>query len=141
MTPSKKTRKAVDCLLTISFAIVLITGIMLHLKAHGILIQPRGVLKAVHYGFGFLMTGCAAVHIGAYFKWLRPMRRQHAFFVADTWALLVLLAAVVITGIVKLASPVRIPGLGLWHYWLGMAMSLTALLHLRTAFPYLLQRK
>lgn len=38
MTPSKKTRKAVDWLLTISFAIVLITGIMLHLKAHGILI-------------------------------------------------------------------------------------------------------
>lgn len=131
---------AVDTLLTISFIIVLITGVMLHLKKHGILIEPRPLLKAIHYYTGFLMTLCLTFHVTAYFHALRAMANRHRWFCGITWVMLIFFVATLATGVVKLASPVRIPHLGLWHYWLGLIMSACALFHLYMAWPYLIAK-
>ena len=57
-----------------------------------------------------------------------------------TWILLGICAALLLTGIVKQFSPVKIPHLGLWHYWFGIIMIVTAARHLWTALPWLLAK-
>lgn len=140
MTQGKTLKKTVDTTLCVTFILVLATGIMLHLKSHGILIQPRPVLKAIHYILGFLMTACVAFHATVYFKPLIAMQSRHRWFCTDTWILLILFIAVLATGLVKLLSPVKIPHLGLWHYILGLIMSAAAIIHLWIALPYLLDK-
>ena len=129
-----------DSALTLCFVGVLVTGVMLHLKKHGIVIEPRPVLKAVHYWIGFGMTLFAAIHVGNYFKLLKPLKAKYPFTTYNSVFLLVVLAALIITGIVKLCSPVKIPHLGMWHYWLGIIMSVSALIHLWRMSPWLLRK-
>lgn len=140
MASDKRLKTTVDTLLSISFIIVLITGVMLHLKKHGIIIEPRPILKAIHYYTGFFMTLCLTFHATTYFHALLAMAKRHRWFCSITWIMLVLFIATLATGVVKLASPVKIPHLGLWHYGLGLAMSVCALIHLYIAFPYLMAK-
>lgn len=62
-----KSKANIGMTLVILFAITLVTGIILHLKKHGIIIEPRSVIKIVHWIAGLLMVGLALVH-GLQFK-------------------------------------------------------------------------
>ncbi|WP_289855831.1 hypothetical protein [uncultured Muribaculum sp.] len=53
---------------------------------------------------------------------------------------MVMLAIVFLTGLVKLLSPVKILNLGLWHYWLGIIMSVAAVIHLWRMLPWLMRK-
>lgn len=130
-----KNKANIGIALVIAFAFTLITGVILHLKSHGILVQPRGVLKAVHWILGYAMTGFLCVHWKQFNKMLGAMKKKFRWFYADTWLLIVLFIATLLTGTVKLLSPVKIPHLGLWHYGLGILMSLTAIIHLVRGLP------
>lgn len=134
------TKRAIDTVLTISFAVVITTGIMLHLKKHGIVIEPRPTLKAIHYYTGFLMTILVAIHATEYARLLPVLFKAKKWFGCATWVLLAAFCATFITGTVKLLSPVKIPHLGLWHYWLGITMSLAAIVHLCTGLPWLIRK-
>ena len=124
-----KSKANIGIALVITFAATLIIGIMLHLKSHGIIIQPRGVLKAVHWIFGYAMTVLLFIHWAQFQKMLNALKKKFRWFYADTWLLIILFIATLLTGTVKLLSPVKIPHLGLWHYWFGMAMGITAIIH------------
>lgn len=63
------------------------------------------------------------------------MKKKFKWFYADTWILIVLFIATLLAGTVKLLSPVKIMHLGLWHYSLGILMSITALIHLVRGLP------
>lgn len=130
-----KNKANIGIALVIAFALTLITGIILHLKSHGILVQPRGVLKAVHWIFGYDMTLLLCVHWSQFNKMLGAMKKKFRWFYADTWLLIVFFIATLLTGTVKLLSPVKIPHLGLWHYGLGILMSVTAIIHLVRGLP------
>ena len=130
-----KNKANIGIALVITFAFTLITGVILHLKNHGILVQPRGVLKAVHWIFGYAMTVLLCVHWSQFNKMLGAMKKKFRWFYADTWLLIVLFIATLLTGTVKLLSPVKIPHLGLWHYGLGILMSVTAIIHLVRGLP------
>lgn len=130
-----KAKANIGIALAIAFVVTLITGIMLHLKSHGILIQPRNVLKIAHWVFGYAMTVLLFMHWSQFQKMLTAMKRKFRWFYIDTWVLIILFIAVLLTGTVKLFSPVKIPHLGLWHYGLGMAMSVTAFIHLIRGLP------
>lgn len=130
-----KNKANIGITLVITFAFTLITGVILHLKSHGILVQPRGVLKAVHWILGYAMTGLLCVHWKQFNKMLGAMKNKFRWFYADTWLLIVLFIATLLTGTVKLLSPVKIPHLGLWHFGLGILMSLTAIIHLVRGLP------
>lgn len=130
-----KTKANIGIALVIAFAVTLITGIILHLKSHGILIEPRGVLKTVHWIFGYMMTILLCIHWSEFHKMLTAIKRRFRWFYADTWLLIVLFIATLLTGTVKLLSPVKIPHLGLWHYGLGITMSITAAIHLVRGLP------
>ena len=112
---------------------------MLHLKKHGIVIEPRAVLKAIHYYAGYLFSLCALLHVQMCLPVLQKMKAK-PWFRRFTWILLGICAALPLTGIVKQFSPVKIPHLGLWHYWFGIIMIVTAVLHLWTALPWLLAK-
>lgn len=135
----KRHKRIIDTVLTACFFIVAVTGIMLHLKKHGIVIEPRAVLKAIHYYAGYLFSICALLHMQMCLPVLQKMKAK-PWFRRFTWALLGFGTAVLLTGTVKLLSPVRIPHIGLWHYWLGLFMIATAARHLWTALPWLLAK-
>lgn len=130
-----KTKANIGIALVIVFAATLITGIMLHLKSHGIIIQPRGTLKAVHWVLGYAMTVLLCIHWNEFHKMLAAIKKKFRWFYLDTVLLIVLFIATLFTGTVKLLTPVKIPHLGLWHYGLGIAMSIAALIHLVRGLP------
>ena len=135
----KRYKRIIDTVLTACFFIVAVTGIMLHLKKHGISIEPRYVLKAIHYYAGYLFSLCALLHVQMCLPVLQKMKAK-PWFRRFTWILLGICAALPLTGIVKQFSPVKIPHLGLWHYWFGIIMIVTAVRHLWTALPWLLAK-
>ena len=121
--------------LAVVFAVTLVTGIVLHLKGHGILIQPRGLIKIIHWAFGYVMTAFLLVHWFQFRKMLIALKKKFRWFYVDTWLLVVLFLATLLTGTVKLLSPVKVPHLGLWHYGIGVAMGITAVIHLIRGVP------
>ena len=135
----KRHKRIIDTVLTACLVIVAATGILLHLKKHGIVIEPRAVLKAIHYYAGYLFSLCALLHVQMCLPVLQKMKAK-PWFRRFTWILLGICAALLLTGIVKQFSPVKIPHLGLWHYWFGIIMIVTAVLHLWTALPWLLAK-
>ena len=135
----KRYKRITDTVLTACLVIVAATGIMLHLKKHGIVIEPRAVLKAIHYYAGYLFSLCALLHVQMCLPVLQKMKAK-PWFRRFTWILLGICAALLLTGIVKQFSPVKIPHLGLWHYWFGIIMIVTAVRHLWTALPWLLAK-
>lgn len=130
-----KTKANIGIALVITFAVTLIIGIILHLKSHGITVRPRSVLKTVHWIFGYAMTVLLFIHLAQFRKILNALKKKFRWFYADTWLLSILFIATLLTGTVKLLSPVKIPHLGLWHYAIGIAMSIAALIHLIRGLP------
>ena len=135
-----RSKTMVETLLFVCFAVVAVSGILLHLKKHGLVIEPRPILQAIHYYCAFVMLACSMLHLNFSFKSLRPMAKKRPWFARFTWLLLIALCATGLTGLIKFFSPVRIQGLGLWHYWCGMTMTVTAILHLCTVLPWLIKK-
>lgn len=132
---SLRSKTGIGLALVIAFAVTLVLGVILHLKSHGILIQPRGTLKILHWAFGYAMTVLLCIHWSQFSRMLSVLKRKSGWFYTDTCLLIILFLATILTGTVKLLSPAKIPHLGLWHYALGIAMSVTALIHLVRGVP------
>lgn len=119
----------------ILLAVTLIAGVTLHLKKHGILIEPRYAIKIIHWLCGFTMCGIAFVHWRQFDKALTAVKNKVKWFYASTTLLKLMLVMTVLTGAVKLLSPVKIPHLGLWHYAFGIVLGLSAIIHLVRGVP------
>lgn len=132
-TPRQKAN--VGLTLLVLFFVTLSTGVILHLKKHGILIEPRSVIKIIHWVAGFLMVGFTCWHKTHFWKMFKNMKRQFPLFWYDTCAVILFTFLTFATGLVKLISPVKIPHLGLWHYGLGIAMSVVIAIHLVRGLP------
>lgn len=130
-----KTKANIGLALVICFILTMIIGFILHLKSHGILIQPRSILKITHWAFGYAMAALLFIHWTQFRKMLAAMKKKFRWFYADTWLLIILFIATLLTGTVKLVSPIKIPHLGLWHYGIGLAMGITAVIHLVRGIP------
>ena len=130
-----KSKANIGMTLVILFAITLVTGIILHLKKHGIIIEPRSVIKIVPWIAGLLMVGLALVHGLQFKKMLSAMKAKFLWFWGDTLVVIVFICLTIITGAVKLLSPVKIPHLGLWHYWFGIIMTVAVIVHLFRGIP------
>ena len=48
-----RTKANIGLLLLIAFAVALTIGVILHLKSHGIIVEPRSALKVIHWVFGY----------------------------------------------------------------------------------------
>ena len=81
------------------------------------------------------MTALLFIHWAQFHKMLNALKKKFRWFYTDTWILIILFIATLLTGTVKLLTPVKIPHLGLWHYWFGMAMGITAIIHLIRGLP------
>lgn len=125
-----KSKANIGMTLLVVFLATIATGIILHLKTHGIVVEPRPVIKTLHWTAGFLMVGFACWHGLQFQKMLSAMKTRFRWFWCDTWVLIVFLCAALITGLIKLLSPVKIPHLGLWYYWCGIIMIIAAAVHL-----------
>lgn len=132
-------KKWTDSLLVLTCLAVMVSGIVLHLKRHGIVVEPRAAIKMAHWLTGAAMTVVFVAHYRACRRALSGMGRRYRFFPIVTRLLLWAFVAVALTGGVKLLSPVKIKDLGLVHYWCGIVMSVSALLHLIVGLPLLLK--
>lgn len=121
--------------LLVLFLITLATGIILHLKKHGIIMEPRPLIKTVHWAAGFMMAAFACWHGMQFRKMLAAMRKKFMWFWCDTWTVIIFAGVAFITGLVKLLSPVKIMHLGLWHYWSGIIMAIAIAVHLFRGIP------
>lgn len=130
-----KLKANVGMTLIVLFLITLVTGIVLHLKKHGILIEPRKVIKIVHWVAGFAMTAFALWHGIQFKKVFGALKTKFRWFWCDTWVVIVFVSLTFLSGLVKLLSPVKIPHLGLWHYWFGMIMLIAVCIHLVRGIP------
>lgn len=130
-----KTKANIGIALVIAFAATLTFGIILHLKNHGILVQPRNILKVIHWAFGYAMAAFLFIHWTQFRKMLTALKTKFRWFYTDTWLLIILFGSTWLTGTVKLLSPVKIPHLGLWHYSIGLAMGIAAAIHLIRGIP------
>ena len=117
------------------FAITLTTGIILHLKKHGILIEPRAVVKIIHWICGFAMCGLTLIHWTQFKKMLSALKSKVKWFYVSTSFLKIIILLTFTCGAVKLLSPVKIPHLGLWHFGLGIIMGVITLIHLFRGIP------
>lgn len=135
MTATAKSKTRVGTWLTVMFLITTITGIILHLKKHGIVVEPRPVIKTIHWLTGYAMTVLACWHFVQFKKIFSAMKSGIRWFWVDTLTVIILAAALFVTGAVKQFSPVRIHNLGLWHYWLGLIMIVPVALHLVRSIP------
>lgn len=125
--------------LLVLFVITLVSGVVLHLKSHGIIVEPRKVIKIVHWVSGFLMTAFVLWHGKQFWRAFVSQLKQPRLSGINTAILIGFVVFVALTGLVKLVSPVKIHGLGLWHYWLGMIMAVVAIFHLFKGFPMLIK--
>lgn len=130
-----KTKANVGLTLVILFVITLATGIILHLKSHGIIIQPRGVIKVIHWVSGFLMVSFFVWHAMDFKKMLGNMKKKFLWFRVDTRLVGIFTLLAFASGLLKLLSPVKIPHLGLWHYWFGIIMAAAVIVHLFRGIP------
>lgn len=130
-----KEKAGLGMTLVILFLVTLLTGIALHLKKHGVVMEPRSVIKVVHWASGFLMVILTCWHGKQFWKMLSAMKSRFRWFWCDTWAVMFLTFITFATGLVKLLSPVKIPHLGLWHYGIGIAMAVVIAIHLVRGLP------
>lgn len=130
-----KTKANIGLTLIILFLITLVTGIILHLKKHGIVVEPRAVIKIIHWSAGFLMVFFFVWHALDFKKMLGAMKKKFMWFWVDTWFAGIFTFLTFATGLVKLLSPVKIMHLGLWHYWFGIIMSIAIIIHLFRGIP------
>lgn len=137
MNSSLRQKGIIGIILVILFLVTAITGIMLHMKSHGIIFQPRGILKVIHWIFGIGMAVFAYIHGKQFFNMLRGLRKRFRFFNVVTWIFIIAAIITVASGLIKLLSPVKIHGLGLFHYQAGLIMSIAVILHLIHALPTL----
>ncbi len=121
------------------FAVTLTTGVILHLKKHGIIVEPRSILKVIHWIAGSSMAVCVCLHGTQFWKAFFYNFKKRSLSGVSTMILIVFIIAVVMTGWIKLVSPVKIHGLGMWHYWLGVIMSVAAVIHLVRGIPMLVK--
>lgn len=132
---SPKSKANVGMTLLILFLITFVTGIILHLKKHGIILEPRQVIKTIHWLAGFLMAGFTVCHGVQFKKMFSALKSKFFWFWGDTWVVIIFMCITLATGLVKLLSPVKIPHLGLWHYWFGILMSVAVVVHLFRGIP------
>lgn len=125
--------------LIVLFVITLVTGIILHLKGHGIIVEPRKIIKVIHWVSGFMMTAFVCWHGKQFWKAIVSQLKRPRFSGINTATLAVFIILTTMTGLIKLITPVKIPGLGLWHYWLGIIMSIVAIIHLLKGLPMLIK--
>ena len=132
---SLKLKSNIGMTIIILFAITLISGIILHLKKHGLLIEPRDLIKIIHWVCGFAMSVFTIVHWKQFNKMLSALKNKVKWFYVSTSILKTIFLLTLVTGAIKLLSPVKIPHLVLWHYGLGIAMSILIIVHLFRGIP------
>lgn len=130
-----KTKANIGLSLVILFLITAVTGIILHFKKHGIVVEPRSAIKVIHWCTGFLMVFFFVWHGTDFKKMLGAMKKKHLWFWIDTMIVGIFTLLTFASGLLKLLSPVKIPHLGLWHYWFGIIMSIAIIVHLFRGLP------
>ncbi len=107
------TKANIGLTLVVLFLITLVTGIVLHLKKHGIVLEPRSVIKIIHWAAGFLMVAFTCWHARQFWAMFCNLKKPLRWFWGDTWILIITIGLTFITGAIKLFSPEKIPHLGL----------------------------
>lgn len=128
----------IDWLMIASFVPSLWSGIGLHIAGHGTDIGARHGWTAFHVSSSLLFLVVAICHIATHRGWYEAIVRRGMGNKSRVTAVLSLsFAAVVITGVVLLGVSGAGPGVGMWHYRMGIVAGVLSVGHLLKRIPVL----
>ena len=122
---------AVDWSLLLCFLLTAITGFGMHMAGHGTSHVKWEIWAWMHSLTGISFVGFAVWHVKMHTSWYKalfkgkPGKKRHV-----TVALTVIAFMAAMTGIVMFAIAGANSGIGMWHYRIGILLSVLAIGHI-----------
>ena len=145
-TNKTNSKKSIDLMMVILFAITLFTGIKLHMAGHSASHEVWECWAIAHSIVAVFMTAAIGAHVWQHWSWYKALTRRVANKKAARrrWMVLALTATmtfIIASGIVLLAFIYTTDShLGLIHYMVGLLAFVLIALHLSKRYKFLIPK-
>ena len=124
-------RIAINRALLLSFILSASSGIRLHFLGHGMGHGACHLWRTFHLWTSVLLLVLVFIHIKMHWNWYRNWFRKGLGSKSWTTALLsITFLLLALTGIILLGGVCRRSIIGIWHFYLGIAMIILAVMHI-----------
>ncbi len=124
-------RMAINWALLLSFILSASSGIRLHFLGHGMGHGACRFWGTFHIGASLVLLLLVIIHVKIHWNWYKHLFQKGLGNKSRTIAILsqifLLLAS---TGIILLKGECRRSAIGIWHFYLGIAMIILAVMHI-----------
>ena len=124
-------RMATNWALLLSFILSASSGIRLHFLEHGMGHGACHLWRTFHLWVSIMLLVLVLIHIKMHWNWYRNWFRKGLGSKSWTTALLsITFLLLALTGIILLGGVCRRSIIGIWHFYLGIAMIILAVMHI-----------
>ena len=126
-----KNKFVVDWALLPSFILSAFSGIKLHTLGHGMGHGAGHLWHSFHLWTSIMLLVLMIIHIKIHWSWYKHWFRKGLGSKSRTTALLsITFLLLALTGIILLGGVCRRSIIGIWHFYLGIAMIILAVMHI-----------
>ena len=124
-------RMATNWALLLSFILSASSGIRLHFLGHGMGHGAGHLWHSFHLWTSIMLLVLMIIHIKIHWSWYKHWFRKGLGSKSRTTALLsITFLLLALTGIILLGGVCRRSIIGIWHFYLGIAMIILAVMHI-----------
>ena len=124
-------RMATNWALLLSFILSASSGIRLHFLGHGMGHGTGHLWHSFHLWTSIMLLVLMIIHIKIHWSWYKHWFRKGLGSKSRTTALLsITFLLLALTGIILLGGVCRRSIIGIWHFYLGIAMIILAVMHI-----------
>ena len=122
---------AINWALLLSFILSASSGIRLHFLGHGMGHGAGHLWHSFHLWTSIMLLVLMIIHIKIHWSWYKHWFRKGLGSKSRTTALLsITFLLLALTGIILLGGVCRRSIIGIWHFYLGIAMIILAVMHI-----------
>ena len=122
---------AINWALLLSFILSASSGIRLHFLGHGMGHGTGHLWHSFHLWTSIMLLVLMIIHIKIHWSWYKHWFRKGLGSKSRTTALLsITFLLLALTGIILLGGVCRRSIIGIWHFYLGIAMIILAVMHI-----------
>ena len=126
-----KNKFVVDWALLPSFILSAFSGIKLHMLGHGMGHGACRFWGTFHIGASLVLLLLVIIHVKMHWNWYKHLFQKGLGNKSRTIAILSLIFLLLAsTGIILLEGECRRSAIGIWHFYLGIAMIILAVMHI-----------
>lgn len=126
-----KNKFVVDWALLLSFILSAFSGIKLHTLGHGMGHGACHFWGTFHIGASLVLLLLVIIHVKMHWNWYKHLFQKGLGNKSRTTVVLSLIFLLLAsTGIILLGSECRRSAIGIWHFYLGIAMIILAVMHI-----------